>query len=200
MAIICSEISQGSEAWFQAKLGVPSASNFSRILTSRGAISKSRAGYIDELIAEKITGQPTYHRITDEMAEGTRRESESRQFFELIHGVEIKQVGMIYPDEEKRFLASPDGLGEGYGLELKNPLPKTLVGYKRKGVLPNEYVLQVQGSLLVSGFDYWWFMAYYSPELFFEIKVVRDELLIGKLRKALDEFCLELAVAIRELT
>jgi len=201
--IIIEDIEQSSPQWLQAKLGVPSASNFSRILTSKGAISKSRAGYIDELIAEKITGQPTYHRITDEMAEGTRRESESRRFFELIHGVEIKQAGMIYPDEERRFLASPDGLARDFGLELKNPLPKTLVGYKRRGVLPNEYVLQVQGNLLVSGFDYWWFMAYYSPDLFFEIKVGRDEALIGKygrLREALNIFCLELAVAVRELT
>ena len=198
--IIEENIEQRTGQWFQAKLGVPSASNFDRLLTTRGAISKSREGYMNELIAERITGEPTYHRITDEMAEGTRRESESRQFFELVHDVEIKQVGIIYPDEEKRYLASPDGLGDGFGLELKNPLPKTIVGYKRKGVLPPEYVLQVQGSLLISGFDYWWFMAYYSPELFFEIKIYRDEELIEKLRQALDEFCSELEKTVKELT
>ena len=197
--IIAEDIIQGTPEWLQAKLGVPSASNFDRLLTSKGAISKSREGYLNELIAERITGQSTYHRITDEMAEGTRREHESRQFFELIHGVEIKQVGMIYPDEEKRYLVSPDGLEKRFGLELKNPLAKTVVEYKRSSVFPNKYILQVQGSLLVSGFDYWWFMAYHSPELFFEIKVYRDEELIKKLKEALDAFCLELAIATKKL-
>jgi len=197
--IVEREICQNTDAWIQAKLHTPSSSNFSRILTSKGVLSKSRYDYMDELIAEYITNQPTYHHITGEMAEGTRREDESRRFFSYLHDTEIQQVGMIYPDKEKRYLASPDGLGDGFGLELKNPLGKTVVKYKRKMVLPTEYTLQVQGSLLISGFDYWWFLAYYSPKLFFEIQVYRDEPLIKKLKMALGEFCFELAVATKKL-
>ena len=48
---------QGSEAWHQARLGIPTASQFDRIVTASGTASKQATGYLAELLAEHITGQ-----------------------------------------------------------------------------------------------------------------------------------------------
>jgi hypothetical protein len=48
------ECEQGTEEWLQARCGVPSASMYSRIVTTKGEWSKSAQGYIDQLIMEKL--------------------------------------------------------------------------------------------------------------------------------------------------
>ena len=47
----------------------------------------------------------------------------ARSIFEFKKGVEVKEVGFIYKDENKRAGISPDGLlvGVDEGLELKCP-------------------------------------------------------------------------------
>ena len=50
-------IAQGSEAWMRARLGIPTASNFKRIITGTGAPSGCAAQYMNELLAEWRTGK-----------------------------------------------------------------------------------------------------------------------------------------------
>ena len=47
---------QGTPEWFKAKAGVPSSSNFHRIITSTGEPSKSINDYAFELAVEKYIG------------------------------------------------------------------------------------------------------------------------------------------------
>ena len=42
---------QGSVEWFEARLGIPTASEFSRIVTPTGKLSASRHAYMGELLA-----------------------------------------------------------------------------------------------------------------------------------------------------
>ena len=51
------ECEQGTEEWLQARCGVPSASMYSRIVTTKGKWSKSAEGYIDQLIMEKVVAE-----------------------------------------------------------------------------------------------------------------------------------------------
>jgi hypothetical protein len=46
---------QGSDEWLQARVGVVTASNFSKVFTTAGKLSTSREGLINQLIAEKLT-------------------------------------------------------------------------------------------------------------------------------------------------
>ena len=55
--MIIIECEQNSEQWWQEKLGKPSASNASRIITNDGKPSKQREGYMFELAGEIITGK-----------------------------------------------------------------------------------------------------------------------------------------------
>ncbi len=158
------ECVQGSPEWWEARRGVPTCSEFGRILTPKTMkVSSSADKYIAELIADRVCLTPNY--FTDrptsrDMEHGTNSEPEARRFYEMERGVDVTQVG-FYLDDEGRFGGSPDGLvGEEGGLELKCPKLSTQVEYLLAGTLPDEYKAQVHGHLIVSKRPWWDFMSY----------------------------------------
>ena len=227
--LIIDSFTQGSPEWFAAKAGIPSASNFSKIVTSKGEPSKSRTGYMHQLAAEAITGRIEMGYVSANMEEGTKREDESRALYEMIEGVNVSQVAVVYPDEQRRVLCSPDGLvfpgfngydlnrcespyvfdikdcPSAYGLELKNVLPKTQIERLLNGKLPSEYFHQHQGSMWICGFDRWDFFSCCIREGVkeslppFKLTVGRNEKFISALALELDKFCLELAQVVRKI-
>ncbi len=201
--MIILDMPQLSPEWFSEHAGKPGASSFNKIVTMKGEPSKQREGYLHQLAAEAITGKKEKTYMSAAMAEGIERENESRLLYELMEGVEVHQVGMVYPDEQKRYLCSPDGLvndlGKMHGLEMKNVIGKTQVAYLLKSKLPSEYFIQVQGSMLVTGFKRWDFFSYHPGLSPLHIKVKRDENFISKLAKELDTFCDQLALTIKKL-
>jgi predicted phage-related endonuclease len=191
--VIISNCVQGTEEWFKEKAGVPSSSNFDKIITTKGEPSKSREAYMYRLAGERITGMTVETYQSKAMKDGIEKEAEARSLFEMIKDKDVAQVGMIYPDEEKKCLCSPDGLiCDSEGLEIKCPELHTHVSYLLKGELPATYFQQVQGSLYVTNFNVWWFMSYFPglPPLILKIK--RDEDFILKLHLGLEKFCVEL--------
>uniref|UniRef100_A0A6H1ZG50 Putative exonuclease n=1 Tax=viral metagenome TaxID=1070528 RepID=A0A6H1ZG50_9ZZZZ len=198
--MITVNIEQGSPEWFAEKAGKPSASNFDKIVTTKGEPSKSSIGYMYQLAAEAITGQVEHGYTNPNMEEGIRREEESRNLYEMMFDFAVKQVGFVYPDEQKKYGCSPDGIIENsHGLEMKNVLPKTQVAYLLNGGLPTDYFQQVHGSMLVTGFGRWDFMSY-SPGLKpFILHVERDEKFISKLKQHLDDFCGSLAMMVKKI-
>ena len=184
---------QNSEEWFQKKLGKPSASNASKIITNEGKPSKQRIGYLYELVAEIITNQNIEGYQNNNMLMGKEREDESRACYELINNVEVEQVGVVYKDKKKEFLCSPDGIvNRKYGLELKNVLPKTQIKYLLDNKLPSEYFSQIQFSLYVTGFEFWDFFSYYPGIKPLIVRVEPDKEFQKKLRIELEVFCMEL--------
>lgn len=193
------DIEQGSDAWFSEKAGKPGASSFDKIITTKGEPSKTRADYIFELAAERIIGRQADGYSNAAMLRGTAMEPEGRALFEFITGKELKQVGLVYRDEDRRVLCSPDGLLESAGYEQKNPLAKTHAKYLLGGKLPLEYFQQVQGSMWICGFETWWFMSNYPgmPPLILEVK--RDYKWIAKLETLMAEFLDELDSVHKEI-
>jgi hypothetical protein len=192
--MIIVELEQGSESWFKEKLGKPSASNINKILTNEGKPSKQREGYLYELAAQIITGKYEEIYKNPAMEQGNEREQESRNYLEVVLGVNIKKTGVIYKDEKKLFLCSPDGIAENesFGAELKNPLGKTQVKYLLDGTLPSEYFGQVQMSLYVTGLPYWWFLSYVPLMNPLMIKVEPDKAYQKALAVELESFCSDL--------
>jgi len=191
MKIVNSE--QRSEQWFAEKLGKPSASCFDRIVTAKGAASKQSDGYMYELAGQRITGKHEEGFTNAAMQRGVDLEDEARDLFELVTGLNVMQVGLVYEDSGQ-YLCSPDGLivNESVGLEIKCPTMKTHVEYLIKDQLPATYFHQVQGSMLVTGFSYWYFMSYY-PAMPVFIKIInRDAQFCAALSSALDQFCADL--------
>lgn len=199
--MIVADLEQGSDEWFKEKLGKPSASNINKILTNEGKPSKQREGYLYELAAQIITGKYEEVYKNPAMEQGNEREQESRNYLEVVLGVNIKKTGVIYKDEKKLFLCSPDGIAENesFGAELKNPLGKTQVKYLLDGTLPSEYFGQVQMSLYVTGLPYWWFLSYVPLMNPLMIKVEPDKAYQKALAVELELFTGELESVIKKL-
>lgn len=191
--MIIVNVEQGSEAWFSLKAGVPSASSFDKIVTTKGASSKQREKYMYKLAGEKIIGKCEETYKNDIMQRGIDMEAEARALYEMDSGMTVKTVGVCYPNEKKEYLCSPDGLiGKIGGLEIKCPIISTHVSYLLNGTLPSDYFQQIQGSMLVTGRKWWDFMSYYPGMKPLIIRVERDEAFISSLKIELAAFCAEL--------
>jgi len=185
------DLQQGGPEWLFARAGTPSASNFDKVVTTKGEPSKQAKNYLYELAGERIAGPKPETYQSAAMLRGLETETEARAYFELVEDAEVQQTGICYTDD-KRFACSPDGLMEDCGLEIKCPLIHTHVGYLLSGILPSDYFAQVQGSMLVTGFSHWFFISYYPglPALILDVQ--RDWAFTAALKVALDDFCSEL--------
>ena len=173
---------QGTEEWLAARLGKPSASMFSKLITATGKPSSSADGYINQLIAERLTGQSEPFYVNELMARGTELEPEAREAYEFISGNEVIETGFIL-DTSFEFGCSPDGLiADQGGLEIKVPAPQTMVSYLRDnqaGV--KKYWQQIQGCMWISQREWWDFFAYHPEMPHVLVRVERDEDYIAKL-------------------
>ena len=190
--MIISHVQQGTDEWFAERAGKVTASNFDKIITSTGAqtASATRATYLYQLAGERITGNVEQSFTTPWMERGKDLEEEARLYFEQQRGLFVQQIGMIYQDEAREVSCSPDGFipETNEGLEIKCPKLSTHVGYLDKGQLPTAYKQQVQGSMMVSGLQAWWFMSYYPGMPPLVIKVARDDGYIATLFSAVRHF------------
>jgi len=178
------ECEQGTPEWLEARLACPSASSFAKLITSAGKASAQSDAYINQLVAERITGESTFFQITDPMQRGMDLEPQARTAYEMESGNLVDQVGFLKHDTLEAG-ASPDGLvGENGGLEIKCPMPHTHVEYLRAGRLPTKYFQQVQGCLWISGRDWWDFMSYHPKMEPLIVRVFRDEVFINALECA----------------
>lgn len=194
---------QGSEDWHRAKRGIPSASNFDRILTNKtGKLSAQADDYIAELVSEMLSPflpERAESYTSNAMRFGQETEAEARRFYSLERDTDVQQVGGCMTDDG-RLWCSPDGLvGEEGGLELKAPLPKTHAKYLLKeGSLLDDYRQQVHGALIVTGRAWWDLMSYslgMSPVLV-RVEPGPDT---DALKVALDRFCDQYAAALAKV-
>lgn len=202
--LITLDCEQGSEAWRQARLGIPTASQYKRIMTNTGAASEQATAYLAELIAERITGQPADGYTSDDMTRGSELEPQARAAYEFATGNSVQQVGGVYLDDSRSIMASPDGLMPELrrGLEIKCPKLSTHIRYILDGVMPREYRLQVQGGMLVTGYDSWDFVSYhpdYTPQTTWILTVRRDDNIIAALEQHLRAFVARLEAEMKGL-
>ena len=153
--MIIDESPQGSDEWLLARAGVVTASNMGKVL-SKGRGSKpslTRLGYMRELATEVITGNAIQEGFKSQwMERGNEQEAESRDYYQMVSGNQVDEVGLIYLDETKRIGASVDGLVGDDGLfEVKNPKLSNHIGYLLDGVMPSTYKPQCQMQMFVTG-------------------------------------------------
>lgn len=186
---------QGSPEWLAARMGKPTASQFSQIVTAaRGDLSKSSEGLINELLAQRFAPEEFAEGYqTASMERGTEMEPQARAAYEWATGRTVQTVGLCLSDCG-RYGASPDGLvGSDGGIEIKCPAAKTHVGYYRDGVLPAAYKQQVHGCLAVTGRDWWDFVSFHPDLPLFVLRIEADAYTV-KVKHALEEFCTHLDV------
>lgn len=160
---------QGSIRWKRHRLGVATSSGFSKIVTpKRLTMGRGADTYLLELLAEWVTGHELEPWVSPWAERGLRLEPEARRFLAFELGREIEEVGFIYRDEERLTGCSPDGLimdadGEpAEGAEIKCPAAKTHIGNMLDpDEFVQEYRLQVQGGLWVTGLPRWTICSYF---------------------------------------
>jgi putative phage-type endonuclease len=172
---------QRSLEWFQARLGIPTASNFDRLITSTGKPSASADNYINQLVAERVTGTSVEVKVTEAMQRGTDLEPEARSLFEFVTDLLVTEAPLCLHDILDAG-ASPDAfIGDDALLEIKCPSGHTHVEYLRDGCLPSKYVAQVQGQLWITGKVKAHFLSYHPDFKPLMVVVPRDEMFIAKL-------------------
>ena len=180
---------QRSEEWFRVRLGIVTASHFSKVLNK----GSGRKTYMMKLLAEINTGEPEIDYHNKYMENGTETEPSARKYYESLKKVKVEQVGFVKLGE---IGASPDSLvGDDGGLEIKCPLPSTHLGYIIDKKLPTIYIPQIQGNMLVTGRKWWDFLSFnpLCKPAHWCIRVKRDERYINNiLQSKIDEFLYEL--------
>jgi len=179
------EIPQGEPEWFQARLGIPTASAASKIITPKtGKLSSQVDAYIAELIAETVEAGDEQTR-SYWMERGILYESEARDWYEFRTGQEVRQVGLVLNHGAGW---SPDGLvGDDGAVEFKCPKGSTHVKYLMAGELPDEYRPQCHMGLWVGEREWMDFVSYHPAFNPFLIRVLRDDY-TEKVGAALAEF------------
>ena len=179
--------SQRSPEWYAARLGKWTASFFDKALSPKTLNPLKGAHEVNlRLAAEIITGEPEHDFFkSDAMERGAKLEEEAFKALEFTHGYEFEQCGFI--DSELGYGASVDGINykRRMTLELKCLRNFEHIKTLAEGVLPVKYLMQVQGHLLVTGYEKAVFFAYSPTMPSFVIEVVRDESVIGTLRREL---------------
>ena len=198
-------VKQGEDDWFSMRLGIPTASEFKKIITpAKQQLSSQHKEYADLKIAEILTGEiqgvfePTYW-----MRRGQIMEAEARRAYEFANEVSTETAG-FFTDEKGTMGCSPDFLvdddpeGPGIG-EIKCLSAANCVGYMLAPEIPKEFVPQIQGQLMITERNWcdWWM---YHPDLSrIKIRTYRDEAFILNLSMCLVQFKESMSKKIEDL-
>jgi len=186
---------QGSEDWFRARMGIPTASEFGTVLAPRaGSEGKMRRTYLHKLAGEIITGEPMERYGNAHMERGHEMEAEARSLYAFMSDADPTQIGFLRNGQKG---CSPDSLiGDAGMLEIKTKLPHLLIDCILKDDFPAEHKAQCQGALWVAERE-WVDIAVYWPRMpMFVKRAYRDEEYISKLSDAIDAFNADLAAVV----
>lgn len=201
--MIAVDCEQGSPDWLRLKLGVISASNIHKVLAKKG--TDARASYLCDLIAqiatleiEQLTARP--------MEWGLLNEEAARAAYQFKTGRKAEKFGIIFKDATKRVGCSPDlkvAGEERYG-EIKAPwASRVYIENLLMGKVKNEYFMQMQFSMWVSGVSIWDFINF-DPRIkhgeMVNIQTVeKDAAVFERFENEIPEFIKEMDLALEKL-
>ena len=201
MAKFYFEFQQRSAAWVRARLAIPTASDFHKILTAGGKDGKDpkpstqAEAYMDRLLAEYVLGEPLEEESFQSpwMELGCEIEPEAVKAFEFQTGYTTKEVGFVTTDDGL-IGASPDRLvlndnGDVIGtLEVKSVAPQTQISLLLDQNIGQKYRVQMAGQLYVCEVETSWICSHhrrFPPVIYRQDK---DPEFQGKLHRALRAF------------
>lgn len=174
--MIIHDIEQRSEAWYQLRTGMPTASMFSKMVTSKGKILSSLPEYALTLAAAIYSGKNLDSWKGNEWTErGRELEENARKLYEF-RNHKVKEIGFITDDQEL-WGCSPDGIVGNNGmvefkcLKAENHIKAIMYFSKYNKCLPY-YTQQCQGQMLISERN-WCDLVFYHPE--FPLLIIRQE-------------------------
>lgn len=192
-----SRIEADQADWHRARLGKITGSRFGVVKkTSRGDWGEMAQTYLFELVAEWLSGEPAPYFTGNRATEwGTENEPAALELYQKKTGRNVSP-GKFFQAKGFKFVgATPDGLiGKDGIIEAKCPYtPKNHMRTVLTKQVPDEYIDQVDGHLMVTGRKWCDFVSY-DPRIPDErwqlaiVRVERDKERIDDLKKRLRDF------------
>ena len=160
---------QGSPEWVAARFGRPTASNFSRVVTSKGAPSTSLQGYAAELAGELFAGKSldafdgNYY-----TRRGQDTEAEAREFYAFTTDAVLADAHFVTLDDDTAGCTPDAFVGDDGLLEIKCLKAERHIAavqyHSKHGKAPTDYIQQTQGQLWITG-RAWVDLMFYHPDL-----------------------------------
>ena len=201
-----SDREQGSADWLAARLGRVTASRVSDVIAkTKSGWSASRANYMAQLVAERLTGQPQESYSNAAMQWGIEQEPLARAAYEFRTDATVTPAWFIEHPKIAMSGASPDGLIGDVGLvEIKCPTTATHIETLIGKSTPDKYLAQMQWQMACTGAK-WCDSVSFDPRLpeamrLFVSRVHRDDERIKELEKEVLAFLAELDAKVKTLT
>ena len=157
------DIEQGSEEWHALRCGILTASEMKFIVTPtlKPASNDKERAHLFELLGQRITQHTEPRYISDDMLRGHEDEIEARIRY-AENFAPVTECGFVTNDDHGFVIGySPDGLVDYDGLiECKSRRQKYQVETILADRVPEEYMLQIQTGLLVTGREWLDFVSY----------------------------------------
>ena len=201
------DIQQGSDEWFEMRLGKVTASRIADLLSKiKSGESSGRKKLKNELIRERLTHKHIEGYTNAAMERGNALEPLARASYEIRRGLFVDQVPFVNHPVISMAGCSPDGLIGSDGLvEIKCPNPENhLEHFLNDGVdLIARYTPQVQWQLACTGRK-WCDLVSFDPDIseplqLFITRIFRDEEWIANAEKEVVIFNDEVDTIVKQL-
>ena len=166
------DVEQGTDEWFGIKAGIPSSSNFKKIVGAKSKVERKNLLY--RLVAEQLTGKYLEDSYSNaHMERGHEMEPRARALHSLELGQDIRTVGFVIAGEFEppyeclsgKIGASTDGLiGDDGVLEVKTTNSANQMRIIHSGKIPVGFRWQILGEMLVTGRKFCDFVSF-DPDL-----------------------------------
>ncbi len=185
------DIEQGTEEWRALRCGILTASEMKLILTPTLKIASNdkERQHLYELLGQRITQYVEPRYISDDMLRGEEDEINSRIEYSE-HYAPVTECGFITNDCLGFTIGySPDGLvGDDGLIECKSRRQKYQIETIISGRMPDDYTLQCQTGLMVSGRQWLDFVSRCAGLPLFVCRVYPDKKIIDAIACAASAF------------
>lgn len=196
---------QGTEEWRLERCGKVTASRVAdAVARTRSGWGASRANYMAELTAERLTGSPAESYTSAAMQWGTETEPFAREAYEIATGELVEEVGFVPHPTINDSGASPDGLVGASGLlEIKCPNTATHIQSLLTEKIDKKYFLQMQWQMTCTEREWCDFVSF-DPRMPAELRlwkarIERDDETIKELEENITGFLAELRSQVSRL-
>lgn len=197
---------QGEPEWHQARAGRVTASRISDLMTkTKSGWGASRANYLAELVAERLTGAVAQGFTNQAMQWGTEKEPDARAAYQFYSDADVAQIGFVLHPTIEMTGCSPDGLVSDSGMvEIKCPQTATHIDTLLSGAIPDKYLKQMQWQMRCCE-RAWCDFVSYDPRLpdrmqLFVQRVPRDDKLLAEIEHEVLQFLRDVDAKVAALT
>lgn len=197
-------LDQSDPAWLQARLGHVTASCMDDVMAKgKSGEAATRYKYKIKLLAERLTGIGQDSYSNSAMEWGKTQEPFAAIAYQMAKNTLLDKTGFWRHESIPWLGVSPDRLDGDKIVEIKCPNTSTHLSWMLSGVMPNEYVKQVQAQLWVCQKDKADFVSF-DPRLpernqLFIVEVNRDDELIKQMESEVLKFLNEINDLINKL-